>query len=48
MQIKGQTKLMIDDTSPHDFLVMDELPMNYDLLGQNQLEKFGFNLQIPS
>jgi hypothetical protein len=49
MQIKGQTKLSIGDTSPHDFLVMDRLPMNYDLLlGQDWLEKFGCNLQIPS
>jgi hypothetical protein len=49
MQIKGQTKLSIGDTSPHDFLVVDKLPMNYGLLlGQDWLEKFVFNLQIPS
>jgi hypothetical protein len=49
MQIKGQTKLNIGATSPYDFLVMDKLPMNYDLLlGQDWLGKFGFNLQIPS
>jgi hypothetical protein len=49
MQIKGQTKLSIGVTSPHDFLVMDKLPMNYDLLlGQDWLEKFEFTLQIPS
>jgi hypothetical protein len=36
-------------TSPHDFLMMDKLPMNFDwLLGQDWLESFGFNLQIPS
>jgi len=29
-------------------LVMDELPIIFDLLlGQDWLEKFGFNLQIP-
>jgi hypothetical protein len=32
MEIKGQTKLSIGDTSTHDFLVMDKLPMNYDVL----------------
>jgi hypothetical protein len=49
MEIKGQTKLSTGDTSPHEFLVMDKLPMNYDLLfGQDWLEKFGFNLQKPS
>jgi len=49
MQIKAQTELMIGDTSPHDFLVVDNLPMNYDLLlGQDWLEKFVFHFQIPS
>lgn len=49
MQIEGQIKLSIGDTSPHNFLVVDKLPMNYDLLlGQDWLEKFGFNFQIPS
>jgi hypothetical protein len=49
MQVKGQTKLSIGETSPHDFLAMVKLPVNYDLLlGQDWLEKFGFNLQTPS
>jgi hypothetical protein len=49
MQLKGQIKLSIGDTSLHDFLVMDKLPMNYYLLlRQDWLEKFGCNLQIPS
>jgi hypothetical protein len=49
MQIKGQTELSIGDTPPHDFLVMDKLPTNYDLLlRQEWLEKCGFNLQMPS
>ena len=49
MQIKGQIELMIGETSPHNFLVVDKLPMNYDLLlGQDWLEKFGFNFQIPA
>ena len=49
MEIKGQTKLSIGETSPHNFLVMENLPMNYDmLLGQDWLERFGFDFQIPS
>jgi hypothetical protein len=49
VEIKGQIKLNVGDTSPHEFLVMEKLPMNYDLLlGQDWLEKFGFNFQIPS
>jgi hypothetical protein len=49
ISIKGQTELLIGETSPHNFLVMDKLPMNYDLLlGQDWLEKFGLNFQIPS
>jgi hypothetical protein len=49
MALKGRTQLNIGDTSLHDFLVVDKLPMTYDiLLGQDWLERFGFNLQIPS
>jgi hypothetical protein len=41
--------VIIGDTSPHNFLVLETLPMNYDLtLGQNWLEKIGFKFQIPS
>ena len=28
MEIKGQTKLSIEEKSPHNFLVMEKLPMN--------------------
>ena len=28
MEIKVQTKLIIGETSPHNFLVMEKLPMN--------------------
>ena len=49
MEINGQTKLSIAETSPHNFLVKEKLPMNYDLLlGQDSLERFGLNFQIPS
>jgi hypothetical protein len=38
MQLKGVNQLSIGDTSPHDFLVVDKLPMNHDLLlGQDWL-----------
>ena len=48
-QIRGQIELKIGETSLHNFLVMDKLPMNYDLLiGQDWLEKFGYDFQIPS
>ena len=49
MEIKGQTKLIIGETSPHNILVLEKLPMNYDmLLGQDWLERFTFDFQIPS
>jgi len=41
MNVKGHIKLSIGKTSPHDFLVMDKLPTNYDLLlGQKWSDKF--------
>jgi len=49
MQIKGQIELKIGETSLHNFLVIDKLPMNYDLLiRQDWVEKFGFDFHIPS
>jgi hypothetical protein len=49
MQLKGKTQLKIGDTSSHEFLVIEKLPLSYELLlGQDWLEKFGFNFQIPS
>jgi hypothetical protein len=49
VEIKGQLKLNVGDTFPHEFLIKDNLTMNYDLLlGQDWLEKFGFNFQIAS
>jgi hypothetical protein len=49
MELKERIKLNIGDTAPHDFLVVENLPMNHDLLlGQDWLERFGFQLRIPS
>jgi hypothetical protein len=48
LTIKGTT-LPVKDTLPHTFLVLESLPMDYDvILGQDWLERFGFQLQIPS
>ena len=49
METKGQIELIIGETSPHEFLIVQTLPLNCDLLlGQDWLEKFGYQLQIPS
>jgi hypothetical protein len=48
LTIKG-TALPVRDTLPHTFLVLESLPMDYDvILGQDWLERFSFQLQIPS
>jgi hypothetical protein len=49
METKGQVELCIGETSPHKFLVVDFLPVNCDiLLEQDWLEMFGYQFQIPS
>jgi len=49
LETKGQITLRIGDTSPHTFLVVNSLPMNCEiLLGQDWLERFGYQFQIPS
>jgi hypothetical protein len=49
METKGQVELCKGETSPHKFLLVDFLPVNCDiLLGQDWLEKFGYQFQIPS
>jgi hypothetical protein len=49
METKGQTELLLRGTSPHEFTVVNELPMGCDLLiGQDWLERFGYQFQIPS
>ena len=48
LETKGQIELRIGETSPHEFLV-NSLPMNCEiLLGQDWLERFGYQFQIPS
>jgi hypothetical protein len=48
METKGQSDLRIGETSPHEFMVVENLPMNCDiLLGQDWLERFGYQFQIP-
>jgi hypothetical protein len=49
MATKGCVDLCIGETSPHKFLVVQELPMNCEvLLGQDWLERFGCRFKIPS
>ena len=48
METKGQSDLRIGETSSHEFMVVENLPMNCDiLLGQDWLERFGYQFQIP-
>ena len=49
METKGQIDLCVGETSPHEFMIVKELPMNCDILiGQDWLERFGYQFQIPS
>ena len=48
METKGQVELRVGETSPHEFIVIEKLPVNCDiLLGQEWLERFGYQFQIP-
>jgi hypothetical protein len=48
METKGQVELRIGETSPHEFMVVEKLPVSCDiLLGQDWLERFGYQFQIP-
>jgi hypothetical protein len=48
MATKGCVDLCIGETTPHKFLVVQELPMNCEvLLGQDWLERLGCRFQIP-
>jgi hypothetical protein len=43
METKGQIELTLGETSPHEFTVISELPMDCELLiGQDWLERFGY------
>jgi hypothetical protein len=45
---RGQIYLSIGETSPHTFMVVQELPTDCDILiGQDWLERFGYQFQIP-
>jgi hypothetical protein len=49
METKGQTELSIGETSPHEFMVVSELPMDCDIVtGQDWLERFGYQFQVPN
>jgi hypothetical protein len=48
METGGQIDLSIGEKSPHTFVVVQELPMDCDILiGQDWLERFGYQFQIP-
>jgi hypothetical protein len=47
METKGQVELCVGETSPHEFIVVEKLPVSCDLLlGQDWLERFGYQFQI--
>ena len=47
METRGQVKLCIGETLPHEFLVVKRLPMDCEvLIGQDWLERFGYQFQI--
>ena len=49
LETKEQIDLRIGETAPPKFLVVNSLPMNCELLlGQDWLERFGYQFQIPS
>jgi len=49
METRGQTELCLGETSPHEFMIVSELPMECDLvIGQDWLERFGYQFQIPN
>jgi hypothetical protein len=48
METKGKVDLCIGETSPHEFMLVGDLPMKCDiLLGQDWLERFGYQFRIP-
>jgi hypothetical protein len=49
METRGQINLTLGETASHEFTVINELPMNCDILiGQDWLERFGYQFQTPS
>jgi len=49
METRRQTELCLGETSPHEFMIVSELPMECDLvIGQDWLERFGYQFQIPN
>ena len=49
METRGQTELSLGETSPHDFMVVSQLPMDCNvLIRQDWLERFGYQFQIPN
>ena len=48
LETKGQIDLRVGETSPHKFLLVNSLPMKCEiLLGQDWLERFGYQFKIP-
>jgi hypothetical protein len=49
LETKEPVHLLIGETAPHTFVVVKTLPMNCDmLLGQDWLERFGYQFRIPA
>jgi len=49
LETERQIELRVGETSPRKFLVVNSSPMNCEiLLGQDWLERFGYQFQVPS
>jgi hypothetical protein len=49
MQTEGQVDLSVGETSPHEFMLVQELPMDCELvIGQDWLGRFGYQFSVPT
>jgi hypothetical protein len=49
VETTGKIDLCVGDTSPHEFVIVENLRMDCDILiWQDWLERFGYQFKIPS